>query len=124
MSNWKDIDIFLEKQQDGDIKAMTDEDAIKNSLINIFSTMRGSRRMIPEAFIYLHSLLFEPMDEDTARKLGEGLVDAVRKWDDRIIIDNFHIDIDEDHNQYKTTLYFRLIDSINVEKIDFIFKAI
>ena len=91
MSQWKDIDINLAKQSDGDIKAMTDEDAIKNSLINIFATMKGSRRMLPDAFIYIHSLLFEPMDAEVARQLGDGLVEAIRRWEDRVVIENFHI---------------------------------
>ena len=121
---WKDIDIFLEKQADGDIKAMIDEDAINNSLINIFSTMQGERRMIPDAFIYIHSLLFEPMDEKTAQRLGEGLVEAVFKWDDRVVIDNFNIDINEDANQYNTKLYYRMQDSENIATVEYIFQAI
>lgn len=121
---WKDIDIFLTKQADGDIKAMTDEDAIKNSLINIFSTMQGSRRMLPQAFIYIHGLLFEPMDESTGHQLGEGLVEAIQRWDDRVVIENIHVDVNEDQNQYKTSIYFRMSDSVNIEKLDFIFKAI
>ena len=123
MTQWKDIDIWLTKQQDGDIKAMFDEDAINNSLINIFSTMNGSRRMIPDAFIHLHSLLFEPMDDDVARQLGDGLVEAIRRWDDRVIIDNFNIDMDYNNNQYKTTLYYRLKDSKDISKLDYIFRA-
>jgi phage baseplate assembly protein W len=120
---WKDIDIFLTKQQDGDIKAMTDLEAIKNSLINIFSTIKGSRRMLPDAFIFINGILFEPMDEETSRRLGEGLVSAIRKWDDRIYIESFNVEMDEDNNQYKTTLYYSLINSDNVEKIDYIFRT-
>ena len=45
---WKDLDILLRKQQDGDLKVMTDEDAVVNSLSNIFGTMQGQRRMLPE----------------------------------------------------------------------------
>lgn len=120
---WKDIDIYLTKQQDGDIRAMTEYDAIRNSLINIFSTMRGSRRMIPDAFIYIHGILFEPMDEETSRRLGEGLVDAIRQWDDRIFIEHFNIEMDYDNSQYRTTLYYKIINSVNIEEIEFIFKT-
>lgn len=120
---WKDIDIYLTKQQDGDIRAMTEYDAIRNSLINIFSTMRGSRRMIPDAFIYIYGILFEPMDEETSRRLGEGLVDAIRQWDDRIFIEHFNIEMDYDNSQYRTTLYYKIINSVNIEEIEFIFKT-
>jgi len=122
--SWKDFDINLSKQSDGDVKVMIDEDAIKNSLINIFSTMIGSRRMLPDAFVGIHRILFEPMDDGTANRLGEGLVGAIRKWDSRVIIDNFNIDIDYDNSAYKTTLTYRLKTSEAPAKLDYIFNAI
>ena len=120
---WRDFDIAMEKQADGDIKVMIDEDAIRNSLINIFSTMKGSRRMIPEAFIDLHRILFEPMDTSTAQQIGESLVNAIRLWDDRVIILNFNVDINEDSNSYATRITYQMANSTNIATLDYVFRS-
>jgi len=111
MSQWKDIDIELSQQQDGDIKAMTDIDAINNSLRNIFMTFKGSRRMLPEAFADMYHLLFEPMDDNTSYRLGELLVEAIEEWETRIEIINLNVNINEDMNQYEIRLTYKIKDS-------------
>ena len=121
---WSDFDINMEKQSNGDVKIVYNEDAIKNSLINIFSTMKGDRRMIPDAFIELHRILFEPMDQNTASLIGVELVSAIQKWDNRITVINFNVDINEDKNMYVTRLSYKLKTSENVEQLDYIFRTI
>ena len=56
---------------------MTNEDAVKNSLENIFRTMRGSRRMIPLFAINIYNYLFEPLDEITALEIGNEIFTAI-----------------------------------------------
>jgi phage baseplate assembly protein W len=57
---------------------MTDENAVKNSLINLFSTMRGSRRMIPQFGTSLYNYLFEQLDDTTAYAIGNELYSVVQ----------------------------------------------
>jgi phage baseplate assembly protein W len=117
---YSDVDIIFDKQTDGDVLRDTGIDAVKNSLSNIISTMPGSRRMLPTFVGYFHNLLFEPIDEITARELGYSLVDAIRMWDDRVIIDNVHVIASPDNNMYKCTLIFRVRESNEPEEIKFI----
>ena len=46
--NYSDIDINFILQENGDLKNSTELEAIKNSLRNIMSTLKGERRMLPE----------------------------------------------------------------------------
>lgn len=108
MTQWKDIDMELSKGNDGDIKAMKDVDAIGNSIKNIMKTVQGSRRMKPDFALPIHGLLFEPMDEATARRLGELMLQAIERWEDRVIVENLHVHANYDYNQYEVTLQFRL----------------
>lgn len=117
---YTDVDIEFTKQTDGDILKDTGIDAVKNSLQNIVSTIPGSRRMLPEFAGYFYNLLFEPIDEITARELGYSLVEAIRLWDDRVIIDNVHVVAKPDSNKYECTLVFRVRESDEPEEIDFI----
>ena len=117
---YSDIDIEFMKQTDGDVERDTEIDAVKNSLMNIINTMPGSRRMLPTFAGYFHNLLFEPIDEITARELGYSLVEAIRLWDDRIIIDNVHVVADPDGNKFECTLVFRVKETDEPERLDFI----
>ena len=105
---WKDLDILLRKQQDGDLKVMTEEDAVVNSLSNIFGTMQGQRRMLPEFALPFFNILFEPIDEQTAYLIGNEMLNAIQLWEDRIEVLNVNVYPDEDNLQYVVTLTFKL----------------
>lgn len=120
---YSDVDITLNQQTDGDIKRVTEIEAIKNSLRNIVSTMQGSRRMIPEFAIPIHEILFDPIDEDTARIIGERILEGIEFWDDRIEIIGIKIEPIYDFNEYRIKLSFKIKQTEIVEDIDFVLNA-
>jgi len=122
MAIYSDFDSELEMQQDGDIQRDLEEEAIRNSLINIINTRQGSRRMLPEFAINLMDLLFEPMDDTTAYEIGNRVFGAIERWDDRIIVEDLNIHQDYDKGEYDITLDFRLKSSRRVETVNFILK--
>ena len=105
---YSDVDIELTKASDGDITKDIDTDAIINSLTNIVSTIQGSRRMLPEFAQNLWELLFEPMDPTTARALGQGLLEAIKAWEDRLTVEGIDIYPDYDENEYRVNLTFTI----------------
>lgn len=123
MAQWKDIDIELTKGTDGDIAHMEDVEAIKNSLINIFSTMQGSRRTLPTFAVSIYQLLFEPIDQYTAQTIGERFVNAIEQWDDRVVIDNLYIEADEDNSMYRILLRFSMKSSDTIETLEYILRV-
>ena len=117
---YSDIDMELTKHSDGDLTKDVDVDAVINSLNNIVATIQGSRRMLPEFAQDLWGLLFEPMDANTARAIGQGLLEAIRKWDDRISIDGIDIMPDYDSSEYRVKMNFT-IKPIDIEQsVEFI----
>lgn len=123
MVQWRDLDIDLEKGVDGDVKAQTDIDAVKNSLRNIFQTFQGSRRMLPEFALNIYQLLFEPIDKYTGQLIAERFIDAIEVWDDRIEIDNIFIEADPDNSLYRIKLRFTLKSSNEIETLELILRA-
>ena len=119
---YTDIDIGMIKQTDGDITKDTNIEAVKNSISNILSTMQGSRRMLPEFAGAFHNLIFEPMDEVTARLIAERMIEAINKWDSRVIVDGLDIEMDHDNNQYNCTMSFRIRESREPETVKYILK--
>lgn len=122
MAIYSDIDINLERQNDGDILRDTEIEAVKNSIINIINTRQGSRRMLPEFAVNIHSLLFEPMDDTTARMIGNSLFGAIETWDDRIIVENVNVHQNYPRNQYEVTVDFRIRTSQITETVSLILK--
>lgn len=123
MSRWIDIDINFARQNDGDIKSVSNENAIGHSIINIVSTFQGSRRMVPEFAAPIYTLLFEPVDEITASNLGSLLLGAIERWEDRIEVEGLHIEADPDYNQYNCFLRFRMKNAENIETMNFVLQA-
>lgn len=121
---WSDIDINLTKQNDGDIKRDTYLNAVENSLNNIVTTMQGQRRMLPNFAIGIYSLLFEPLDESTAGELGEGIANAIERWEPRIIIVNLNVHIDYDKNLYECSLTYRVNTETESQTFNFVLEQI
>lgn len=112
---WKDIDIGLRKKYNNDVLDMINEDAIVNSLTNIFETLIGTRRMLPEFAVSIWNLLFEPIDRFIASRLGELLLYAFAIWEPRIEVDNIHVKVDEDNNQYCIDVTYHILSSANLQ---------
>lgn len=105
---WKDIDIDLERQHDGDFKADIDVDAVINSVTNIFKTFQGSRRMVPSFAMPVYNLLFEQIDDISMSSLKSMLLSAIDLWEDRIYIDYLDAVADHDRNRIDLRLQMRL----------------
>lgn len=101
---WRDLDIFMSLQPDGDVKVDIDKDAVINSINNIIMTARGERRMLPEFAQSLRDILFEPMDEITARRIGELIYYEIQRWEPRVVIQNLNINPFYDSNLYEITI--------------------
>jgi len=105
---WRDIDINLTKQHDGDIATDVDIDAVKNSIRNIFKTMQGSRRMVPSFAAPVHNLLFNQVDRNMLSQLRSLLLNAISMWEDRIYVNSLTSEADPDNNRVNVSLEFRL----------------
>lgn len=117
---YSDVDMELNRQTDGDIQKVIDIEAVINSLDNIISTLQGSRRMLPEFAQDVWSLLFEPMDDDTARMIGERILEAVRIWEDRVEVTSIDIDTDYDTNLYNLRMNFTIKPLSDIQTVEFV----
>lgn len=107
---WKDFDNNFTKKSNGDVREMTNIDAIGNSLTNIFETFQGNRRMLPEFALPIYGILFEPVDEITSYRIGEMILSAIERWETRIVVDNIEVIARPDQNEYRVTLEYRIVN--------------
>ena len=117
---WSDVDENYNKQSDGDMQKDNDVSAIFNSLRNIILTIQGERRMLPTFATNTMGLLFEPVDEVTARLIAEGLLESIRIWEQRIEVTGFDIEPRPDENYYRCRLNFTVLGKEETQTIDFV----
>lgn len=106
---WVDLDMEMKKKANGDVQDKKNNEAIQNSLSNIWKTLPGSRRMLYPFASPSWGVLFEQIDEITAREMGRLLLRSIERWESRIIVDNLHVIADADNNQFIVQLTYRVI---------------
>lgn len=83
---YSEVHCKFAKDNNGDVQQIYNADAIDHSIRNIIKTKPGERVMLPEFGCNIDWLLFEPVDEDTAAKLGYEITNAIQRWEDRCVI--------------------------------------
>lgn len=117
---WSDLDENYSQQEDGDIQRDVDVAAILNSIRNIILTIQGERRMLPTFATNIWGLLFEPIDEITARLIAEGLLESINIWETRVTVNGFDIEPMPDQNFYRCRLKFVILGREDTQTVDFV----
>ena len=87
-----------------DFRLSYDENAIFNSIRNIFNTKKGQKILSPEFGLDLEQYLFENVSEENADILGKTIYEELSFYEPRIIVDNVNIIALPDNNEYQITI--------------------
>jgi phage baseplate assembly protein W len=94
---FRDFDPNFALGPDGDIKTLTNVEAIYGSLENILLTVTGERVMLRRFPGLLYTMLFEPLVENSIQRTAESeLVNTIQKWDNRIRVSRLNIKVNQD----------------------------
>jgi len=77
-----------------------DLDSIYQSISNILSTRKNTRLFLPEFGSEIEDLLFEPLDELTAKAIYDAVVVAIQRWEPRVTIDYSRSYVTPDYEKY------------------------
>lgn len=77
-------DVNIDVLDDGPFELVLNEDAVRKSLENIFTTPYGSRPFRRRFGSKLLELLYEPVDRTTASKMETMLRETAKMWETRI----------------------------------------
>lgn len=87
---------------------------VHESIRQILGTRQGERLMRPDFGTRLHELVFEPNDQVLKAMIRHHVVDALRRWEKRIIVTSVAFDDDPtkvDTNTLLVLIDYRLIQS-------------
>lgn len=98
-----------------DLQISVDEQAVMNSIKNIFTTTPGEKILNPEFGVNLTQWLFEPASEFNAREIGEAIQTGISRFEPRVQLTRVSVIVDEENNQYIIKLALQ-IPSLNITK--------
>jgi phage baseplate assembly protein W len=81
-----------------------DVDAVFQSIGNILQTEKGERFFRPEFGSELGGFLFELNDAGTAAMVEKWIVDAIERWDTRLVLDYNRTSVDQNPDKYQMDL--------------------
>ena len=94
-----------------DIVADYDNDAIKNSIKNIFNTRKGMRYLNPEFGSSFDQFLFESVSPINARILAQKINDHIIKYENRITLLRVFVQSMPEEYQYEVSITYRIKSS-------------
>ncbi len=109
----------LMKTPRGILAKKKDVDQIKADLLQLLLTNPGERVMLPDFGTPLRRLFFEPNDQIIVTEARQMIIDSVRKWEPRIIIENIEVSTQMDSSNLNVNDTKEEIESILSIKIRF-----
>lgn len=110
-NTYSDLDWKFSKDMIGNIKIVTENDSIAQSIRTILSTKQGERIMLPQFGSSLSRFIFEPMDDFTTRSMQYEVDEAVRAWEDRIYVQEVKVTPNYDENFYIISVKYVIINT-------------
>ena len=111
---FKDIPLsFTAHPVTGNVKALTNRDAVKQSVKNIVLTNFYERPYSPNLGGDIISQLFENMDPITEYNIAKNIRQALDNYEPRAIIDEIKSDFFQDENAINITITFRVRNDAN-----------
>lgn len=103
---YSDINLYVNHYSQYEL--VFDEYAIQHSLLTIFGTTPGSRIFRPTFGCPIEQLLFEPISSKTANRIEALIMDAVNKWEPRIIMSKVLMIPDYVEQNYFVEVYYTI----------------
>ena len=109
---FSDLNLLFTKHPDtADVTKKNDEEAIKASLRNLILTKNYERPFHSEIGCQLHYLLFENWDPITKSIMRQTILDMIKKFEPRVVIEKIDINTLEDQNAVEISIRFRMINT-------------
>ena len=92
-----------------DIVTDVNNNAIRNSIYNILSTMPGQKILNPEFGLNLTQWLFTNLSETNASLIKFKISQQINRYEPRVTLDKVEVVPDYENNQYNISIYFNNI---------------
>ena len=107
-----------------DVLLVTNEDAIRTSIINLLNTDRYERVMKPNLGSNIRALLFENADVQTAYNLRELIYETIETVEPRCNLIDVIVEDDQDRNAYNLYITFTLVNRSEPQLLEYALERV
>lgn len=107
-----------------DLIKTTNENAVKQSLLNILQTSQGERLFQPTFGGDLRAYLFENVTPFTEKAIKDAIISTVQNYEPRAGLINVIVSANPDLNQYSVSITFYVINKEEPVQLDFILDRV
>lgn len=107
-----------------DLTRLTNEAAVKRSILNILLTNYHERFYQPYLGANLRQMLFEPATPDTLANIKQYIITAISKFEPRVRITSITTSLSQDENQVYVNMVFTLINNSAPITFNFILNRV
>ena len=94
--------------QVSDIVTDFDLNAVRNSLVTLFTTSPGEKILSPEYGLNLKGFLFNPITKYTGEVIAGNIIRNVGLYEPRVKLTHINVGADVDNQQYNITIQFNI----------------
>jgi len=124
-TTYKDFDIsFKYNPSTGDLRTVTDNNSIKQSIKNIIFTLYGDRPFDPNFGAGIHSMLFEPLDQITKIEIENRLFESLLYYEPRIDISRVSVSSGVDDNSVSITIAYSIKNQATPQSLNVVLSRI
>jgi phage baseplate assembly protein W len=111
INEYRDLDIgFNINPVTGDLIIRKNRNSIYQSIKSLIYTNRGERLFRPSIGSDIETLLFEPMDFISERRIEEAITTTLNNYEPRISIRTVTVEGDIENQKYDVTIVFSLVN--------------
>lgn len=123
--NYSDFDLKLKTNPKyGDIVALKDIEAVKQSVKNLVLTSKTERLFQPWLGSNIRGLLFEPADNITIANLKQEIMRVIQKYEPRVFVNGIDINDRSDINAYFVTIDIGIINLKEDVEVEFFLERV
>ena len=120
---YKDMDSSLTiDETKRNVNTAKDIDAVENSIYNMFLFAKGERIINPEFGNNLYQFLYEPINNITAKRIGQAINDMFERWEPRVVIEELIVTPYEDENTYVVEINY-VIPTLHNQLLNFTYAV-
>lgn len=122
---YKDIDVELKRNPvTNDITTRTNEEAVKQSVLNLLRTDFGERAFQPDVGCGLKGLLFEQMTVATENEMQNAIIECLTQFEPRVEIVELVVNGDPENKSYSIHMVYKILNINKQDSVDITVKQV
>lgn len=122
---YSDFDISFKKHPvTDDLVKKSDYSAVTQSIRNLLFMNHYEKKFRPEIGTNIRKMLFEPLDSVTSQTLREDILNTIKNFEPRVLIEDLVITPDYDRNGYLIELTYSLINLTTPITVNFFLSRV